>query len=84
MSMLSIYIVASFLLNLFFSIIWTGKSLSNVLIKMIMILMTIFSLVVLFNQSDIISLIILINTFERLLPVQTIEKNKFNKKDATI
>jgi hypothetical protein len=55
MSMLSIYIVASFLLNLFFSIIWTGKSLSNVLIKMIMILMTIFSLVVLFNQSDIIS-----------------------------
>jgi hypothetical protein len=57
MSMLSIYIVASFLLNLFFSIIWTGKSLSNVLIKMIMILMTIFSLVVLFNQSDIISLI---------------------------
>ncbi len=57
MSMLSIFIVASFLLNLFFSIIWTGKSLSNVLIKMIMILMTIFSLVVLFNQSDIISLI---------------------------
>lgn len=57
MSTLSIYIVASFLLNLFFSIIWTGKSLSNVLIKMIMILMTIFSLVVLFNQSDIISLI---------------------------
>jgi hypothetical protein len=57
MSMLSIYIVASFLLNLFFSIVWTGKSLSNVLIKMIMILMTIFSLVVLFNQSDIISLI---------------------------
>lgn len=57
MSMLSIFIVASFLLNLFFSIVWTGKSLSNVLIKMIMILMTIFSLVVLFNQSDIISLI---------------------------
>ena len=57
MSTLSIYIVASFLLNLFFSIVWTGKSLSNVLIKMIMILMTIFSLVVLFNQSDIISLI---------------------------
>ena len=57
MSTLSIYIVASFLLNLFFSIIWTGKNLSNVLIKMIMILMTIFSLVVLFNQSDIISLI---------------------------
>lgn len=57
MSMLSIYIVASFLLNLFFSIIWTGKGFLNVLIKMIMILMTIFSLVVLFNQSDIISLI---------------------------
>ena len=57
MSTLSIYIVASFLLNLFFSIVWTGKNLSNVLIKMIMILMTIFSLVVLFNQSDIISLI---------------------------
>lgn len=57
MSMLSIFIVASFLLNLFFSIIWTGKSFLNVLIKMIMILMTIFSLVVLFNQSDIISLI---------------------------
>ena len=57
MSMLSIFIVASFLLNLFFSIIWTSKSILNVLIKMIMILMTIFSLVVLFNQSDIISLI---------------------------
>ncbi len=57
MSMLSIYIVASFLLNLSFSITWTGKGFLNVLIKMIMILMTIFSLVVLFNQSDIISLI---------------------------
>lgn len=57
MSMVSIFIVASFLLNLFFSIIWSGKGFLNVLIKMIMLLMTIFSLGVLYNQSDIISLI---------------------------
>lgn len=57
MSIVSIYLVASFLLNLFLSIIWTSENLLNVSIKMFLIIMTISSLVVFFIQPDIISLI---------------------------